>query len=111
MASPSHSDGGPDLTLRYQLEVSFPEPDEEEEWDTIHSFATPREALRGCSECYETVKHLLGDKFGRDLEPGYVRIRIRDAHEDRLILWEEESGAIAAAAGEFLPEDEAPGTR
>jgi len=104
MDSSPNTDGLPDPNLRYQVQVSFPEPDDAEEWETIKSFATPIEALWSCSECYEMVKHLLGnDEFDRDLEPGYVRIRIRDSREDRLILWENESGGLVGDDPAFLP--------
>ncbi len=97
--------------FRYRLQVSFPEPGEEEEWETINSFPTPREALRGCSQCYDTVRDLLGLEFCKDLEPGYLRIRILDAKEQRVILWEDGSGGLAEASEAFADKDASPPER
>ena len=94
MSDPVHNP--PDLTRRFRMEVCFPEPDEPESWDTINSFATPMEALHGCSECLETVKDLLGTPLGKDLEDAYVLIRVGDARDRRLVLWEDEDGALLA---------------
>ncbi len=79
------------------MEVWFPEPGEPEEWDAINSFSHPLEAVRGCSECLEAVKDLLGTSFGDDLEPSYIHIRIRDAAASAVVLWEDENGALQAA--------------
>jgi len=87
---------------RYRVQVCFPVSGEEEEWETINSFLTPLEALRGCSQCYDTVRDLLGIEFNHDLAPGHVKIRILDAREQRLILWEVPSGGLAEA---FTDED------
>ncbi len=84
IAEPSIPLPRPDLTRRYRLQVCFPEPGETERWDTINSFPTAIEALRGGSECYEAVKDLLGSDDGRELEPGYFKIRILDADSRRL---------------------------
>lgn len=99
----------PDLTRRYRLQVCFPEPGETERWDTINSFPTAIEALRGGSECYEAVKDLLGSGNGRELEPGYFKIRILDAEERRLVLWEDEAGGLIQEASAFEA-DERSGT-
>ncbi len=93
----------PDLTLRYRLQVLFPEPGESERWDTINSFPTAIEALRGGSECYEAVKDLLGSDDGRELEPGFFKIRIFDAEEKRFVLSEDEDGRLIEEASAFNP--------
>jgi hypothetical protein len=93
----------PDLTRRYRLQVCFPEPGETERWDTINSFPTAIEALRGGSECYEAVKDLLGSDDGQELEPGFFQIRIFDAEEKRFVLWEDEDGRLIEEASAFNP--------
>lgn len=98
---PSTPPPRPDLTRRYQLQVCFPEPGETDHWDTIKSFPTAIEALRGASECHEAVKDLLGSDNGRELEPGYFKIRILDAEERRLVLWEDEAGGLIEEASAF----------
>lgn len=94
--------------FRYRVQVSFPEPGEEEEWETINSFPTPREALRGCSQCYDTVRDLLDLPFCQDLEPGHVKIRILDSKEQRVILWEDESGGLTEVGEAFADVDSSP---
>ncbi len=100
-----HDENDPPALHRYWVQVCFPRSGEEEKWETINSFPTPLEALRGCSQCYDTVRDLLGIEFDKDLAPGYVNIRILDAQEQRLILWEVASGGLAEA---FTDEDDRP---
>lgn len=80
-----------DLTLRFCLQVSFPEPDEEEKWDAFNSFSTPIEALHGCSDCLDTVMLLLGDP---NLDDDFVRIRVWDAEDQRMVFWEDAKGRL-----------------
>ena len=109
MSSTSGSSTPPDLRLRYLVQVCFPEPREEEEWETINSFATPLEALRGCSQSYDIVRDLLDLPFCQDMEPGFVKIRILDAEEQRVILWENETGGLVEKAEAFRPDDGSTG--
>ena len=100
--------GSPDC-FRYRVQVCFPETGEEEEWETINSFSTPREALRGSSQCYDTVRDLLDIEFCQELEPGFVKIRILDAREDRVILWENETGGLVETGDAFRPDERPTG--
>jgi len=101
-APENYDDTAPAERFRYQVQVCFPVPGEVEHWDTISFFPSPMEALRGCSQWYDTIRDLLGIEFCKDLTPGYLKIRILDAMEQRLILWEVESGGLVEA---FTEED------
>ncbi len=98
----SYDETDPPERHRYWMQVCFPVSGEEEIWETINSFLKPLEALRGCSQCYDIVRDLLDIEFNKDLAPGYVKIRILDAQEQRLIFWEVASGGLAEA---FTDED------
>jgi hypothetical protein len=87
------------------MQVFFPDLDEDEDWDTINSFPSPAQALRGCSECFEAVKGLLGIPYGKDLGNDYVRLRIVDAETKTLLLWDDESGALCGDLSAFAPPD------
>lgn len=100
-AEPSTPLQRPDFTQRYRLQVCFPEPGEKDGWDTINSFPTAIEALRGASECHEAVSDILGSDDERELTPGYFKIRILDAEERRLVLWENETGGLIEEASAF----------
>ncbi len=91
----------PVLDHRYQIEICFPEPDQPETWETITSFPTPREAIRRCSECLEAVKDLLFDRYGKDVDENFVRIRVWDANSHDQVLWEDERGALHASSEFF----------
>ena len=109
MPSSSDSPSPPDLILRYQVQVCFLETREEEDWETINIFPTPQEALRGCSQCYDTVRDLLDIEFCQELEPGFVKIRIFDAEEQRVILSEDEDGGLVETGEAFRPEERSTG--
>ena len=102
-SEPHHE--SPDLRQRYRMQVFFPELNEVESWDTINSFPTPVEALRGCSECLEAVKGLLGIPCFEDLENTYVRLRIEDAKTDTMMLWDDKTGALHGHLSAFEPPD------
>ena len=87
----------PNLNLRYQIEVCFPEEDEPDEWDTITSFHSPRDALHRCSECLESVKDLLLGMSSSEKGETYVQIRIWDAKRKAHVLWEDQNGALHAS--------------
>jgi hypothetical protein len=84
-----------DLRRRYRLQVCFLEPDEPELWETVFSEDSPMGCLHGASVCCERVKNLLDSPWNEDLPTGFVRFRIVDAEAGRVLLWEEEGGALA----------------
>ena len=82
------------LNHRFLMRVSFPEQDETEVWDSINTFQSPLEALRGCSECLETVKMLLGNDRADEAEGSYVKFQVWDAEQSVLVLWEDDNGSL-----------------
>jgi|GEM_PF-5147530 len=96
----------PVLTRRYRLQICFPEADQREEWDTIESYHTPRESLRGCSSALETVKEMLEVPFGYDLEDDVVRFRVWDSDEETALLWEDANGSVYTNGPVFDREEE-----
>ena len=73
----------------------------DERWDPIASVPTPQAALRGCSECLDVVRTILEIPYSQDLQAGLVRIQVRDALEDCLILWEDADGKLRWTEGVF----------
>ena len=76
------------------MQVFFPDMDGEDSWDTINSFQSPFEAIQGCSECVESVKMLLEVPFTADVISQFFRIRVWDAENEKLVIWEDETGTL-----------------
>lgn len=96
--SPEDNEAAP---ARFVLQVCLSEPPEVEEWDAIHRFADAAESFRICSECFESVQMMLGIDPISGPEPEWVRFRVWDRQECRMILWQEEGGALFADAAVF----------
>jgi hypothetical protein len=86
----------PALDGRYRMQINFPdaESSRREAWETVGSFETPIEALRGCSECTEVVKMLKDTEYSQQLPGKLIRLRVWDEESRRMIFWEGERGDL-----------------
>ena len=83
-----------DLQTRFQIQLLFPNLEEEELWETYKRADEPFEALWACSEILETVKLMMGVAGGGELKDEFVRIRVWDLDLDGPLLWEDRLGAV-----------------
>lgn len=86
----------PPVDGRYQMQINFPDAEaaRKNSWNTVQSFETPMDALRGCSECLEVVKMLQGTEYSQQLPGQFIRLRVWDDESSKLLLWEGEKGDL-----------------
>lgn len=69
-------------------------PEEPEKWESLQAFSFPRESLAACSECVEAIQLRLGIDPVAGPEPSLIKLRVWDRRDRRLILWEDQEGAL-----------------
>lgn len=94
-----------DLSQRFVVQACFPESRRKQRWDAITSYATLMEALRACSECYDTVLMLFASTEELSKDPLDFRIRVWDAEKKEVLVYEDEDGALHCFAEDLLKEE------
>lgn len=91
----SPDEDSPDLSQRFQLQVSSGDPEDAETWETVASFSTIMDALHGCSSCYEGVAMVLDQAGAEDSKvEDFIHERIFDSERRAVVLWEDEEGRV-----------------
>lgn len=111
MDSQEFEEDPPDLTLRYKLQVSPEAPEKKGTWETVASFDTVIDAMRGCSACYEGVRIFLEDS-GVDDRPveDFIKHRIYDSDAGAILFGEDEEGRVQFEKGTFPNDSEGSGS-
>ncbi|MEM1296613.1 MAG: hypothetical protein AAGH89_14695 [Verrucomicrobiota bacterium] len=85
-----------DLDSRFVVQLSGKalEGESEDDWLPVVSFEEPMDAVRGCSDFVNTLKNVVGVGVLEDL-PVFTRvIRVFDAEDEKIVLWEEDGSLL-----------------